>query len=35
MEEIRRIDMPETPFAEGGAKVVWVNFQAEKSVSLP
>lgn len=35
IQEIRRVDTPETLNAEGGAKVVWVNFQAEKSVPLP
>ena len=35
IQEIRRIDAPETLCAEGGAKVVWVNFIAEKSVPLP
>lgn len=33
--EIRRIDQPEVLSAEGGAKVVWVNFPAEKSMPLP
>jgi acyl-CoA thioester hydrolase len=35
IQEIRRIDTPEILCAEGGAKVVWVNFLAEKSVPLP
>jgi acyl-CoA thioester hydrolase len=35
IQEIRRIDAPEILYAEGGAKVVWVNFPSEKSVSLP
>lgn len=34
-QEIRRIDQPEIISAEGGAKVVWVNFPLEKSTSLP
>lgn len=33
--EIRRVDEPEVLAAEGGAKVVWVNFPAEKSMPLP
>lgn len=35
IQEIRRIDQPEVLFAEGGAKVVWVNSVAEKSAPLP
>ena len=35
IQEIRRVDEPETLAAEGGAKVVWVNFPLEKSVPLP
>lgn len=35
IQEIRRVDQPEVLAASGGAKVVWVNFPAEKSVSLP
>jgi acyl-CoA thioester hydrolase len=35
MQEIRRIDQPEIIAAQGGAKVVWVNFPSEKSVRLP
>ena len=34
-QEIRRVDQLEILAAEGGAKVVWVNFPSEKSVSLP
>jgi len=34
-QEIRRVDQVEILAAEGGAKVVWVNFPSEKSVSLP
>ena len=34
-QEIRRIDQPNVLAAEGGAKVVWVNFPSEKSVPLP
>lgn len=34
-QEIRRIDDPETIYAAGGAKVVWVNQQTGKSVPLP
>jgi acyl-CoA thioester hydrolase len=33
--EIRRVDQPEVLSAEGGAKVVWVNFPQEKSMPLP
>lgn len=33
--EIRRVDQPEVLSAEGGAKVVWVNFPEEKSRPLP
>lgn len=33
--EIRRVDQPEIIYAEGGAKIVWVNFIQEKSVPLP
>jgi acyl-CoA thioester hydrolase len=35
IQEIRRVDQPEVLSAEGGAKVVWVNFPLEKSVALP
>jgi acyl-CoA thioester hydrolase len=34
-QEIRRVDEPEALAAEGGAKVVWVNFPLEKSMPLP
>ncbi len=33
--EIRRTDQPDMLVAEGGAKVVWVNYAQEKSVPLP
>jgi len=33
--QIRRIDQPDVLYAEGSAKIVWVNFKLEKSVSLP
>ncbi|TFW10509.1 acyl-CoA thioesterase [Oxalobacteraceae bacterium OM1] len=33
--EIRRVDQPDVLSAEGGAKVVWVNFPEEKSRPLP
>lgn len=33
--EIRRVDELTTLAAEGGAKIVWVDFQKEKSVPLP
>lgn len=34
-QEIRRTDQLEVLSAEGGAKVVWVNFPLEKSMPLP
>lgn len=34
-QEIRCADGPEKPAAEGGAKVVWVDFSTEKSMPLP
>ncbi|HTN64842.1 MAG TPA: thioesterase family protein [Burkholderiaceae bacterium] len=34
MQEIRRVDTPDVLAAEGGAKVVWVNYAQEKSVAL-
>lgn len=33
--EIRRVDQPDVVCAEGGAKIVWVDFSEEKSVPLP
>lgn len=33
--EIRRVDTPDVLAAEGGAKVVWVDFPKEKSAPLP
>ncbi|MCD9123355.1 thioesterase family protein [Cupriavidus sp. UGS-1] len=33
--EIRRSDDADTVFADGGAKVVWCDYEAEKSVPLP
>ncbi len=35
MNEIRRVDEADTLYAEGGAKLVWVDMQEEKSVPLP
>lgn len=35
MQEIRRVDQPDILCAEGGAKVVWVDFSLEKSVPMP
>lgn len=35
IHEIRRSDAPDVLCAEGGAKMVWVNYHAEKSVPLP
>jgi len=32
--EIRRVDSPDVLAAEGGAKVVWVNFPAQKSTPV-
>ncbi len=34
IQEIRRADDMETIAAQGGAKIVWVNFQLEKSTPL-
>ncbi len=34
-QEIRRVDQPDIVAAQGGAKVVWVNFPSEKSTPLP
>jgi acyl-CoA thioester hydrolase len=34
-QEIRRIDEPDVIAAEGGAKIVWVDFPREKSAPLP
>jgi len=34
-QEIRRVDQPDVLCAEGGAKVVWVDFPSEKSEPLP
>lgn len=34
IQEIRRVDQPDVLAASGGAKVVWVNYQQEKSVAL-
>jgi len=33
--EIRRADQPEVVYAEGGAKVVWCDYEAGKSVPVP
>jgi acyl-CoA thioester hydrolase len=35
LHQIRRIDAPEVLYAEGGAKVVWVDQRVEKSMPLP
>jgi acyl-CoA thioester hydrolase len=35
LQQIRRIDEPELLYAEGGAKVVWVDQRVEKSTPLP
>ena len=34
-QEIRRTDDPETIYAAGGARVVWVDHQTGKSMALP
>lgn len=34
-QEIRRVDQPAVLSAQGGAKIVWVNFPQEKSAPLP
>ena len=34
-QEILRVDDPEVLWAEGGAKVVWVDYAQEKSVPIP
>ncbi|KWR87164.1 acyl-CoA thioesterase [Cupriavidus sp. IDO] len=33
--EIRRTDLPDVVWAEGGAKVVWCDYTQEKSVPVP
>ena len=33
--EIRRVDTPDVLAAEGGAKVVWIDYQREKSLPIP
>ncbi len=35
LQRIARIDAPEMLYAEGGAKVVWVDQRVEKSLPLP
>ena len=35
MHEIRRVDTPDVLAAEGGAKVVWIDYQREKSHPIP
>lgn len=35
IQEIRRVDQPGVISAQGGAKIVWVDFPSEKSVRLP
>ena len=32
---LERTDEPGVIYAEGGAKTVWIDFQAQKSVPLP
>lgn len=34
VQDIRRSEDPETVWSEGGAKVVWINYEREKSVPL-
>jgi acyl-CoA thioester hydrolase len=33
--EMRRSDQPDIVYAEGAAKIVWVDFAEEKSMALP
>lgn len=33
--EVRRTDLPDVVWAEGGAKVVWCDYAVEKSVPVP
>ena len=33
--ELRRSDAPDTLVAEGGAKVVWIDYAAGRSIPLP
>ncbi|MGS0742193.1 acyl-CoA thioesterase [Glaciimonas sp. GG7] len=33
--EIRRVDVPDVIFAEGSARLVWIDFKHEKSIPLP
>lgn len=33
--EFRRVGEPDVVYAEGTAKVVWINFKAQKSVPMP
>ena len=35
MHEIRRVDTPDVLAAEGGAKIVWIDYQREKSLPIP
>lgn len=35
LHQIRRLDDPDALYAEGGAKVVWVDQRVEKSMPLP
>ena len=35
IQEICRVDQPDVIAASGGAKVVWIDYQREKSVVLP
>ncbi|GAC1407504.1 MAG: thioesterase family protein [Burkholderiaceae bacterium] len=35
IQEIRRVDQLEVIAASGGAKVVWIDYAAEKSIALP
>ena len=35
IQEISRVDQPDVIAASGGAKVVWIDYQREKSVVLP
>jgi acyl-CoA thioester hydrolase len=35
VQEIRRVDAPDELAAEGGAKVVWIDYRQAKSLPMP
>ena len=35
IQEVRRVDKPDVVAASGGAKVVWIDYRLEKSVTMP